>query len=103
MSDSLGSNLRYPLSLPQKLCVDTTLWHSHKARELGSKCFGSNEKGADNLVANLVANNHITHQGKVFIFEGLDITTKLSTVVVKKFCRKEPNKRRKTCCRRRVA
>ena len=53
---------------------------------------------------NLVANNHITYQGQVVvIFEGLVITTKLSTVVVKKFCRKGPNKRRTTCCRRRVA
>ena len=53
---------------------------------------------------NLVANNHITYQGQVVvIFEGLVITTKLSTVVVKKFCRKEPNKMRKTCCWRRVA
>ena len=52
----------------------------------------------------LVANNHITYQGQVVvIFEGLVITTKLSTVVVKKFCRKEPNKMRKTCCWRRVA
>ena len=42
----------------------------------------------------LVANNHVTYQGKVeVIFEGLYITTKLSTVLVKRF---NPNKRRKT-------
>ena len=45
----------------------------------------------------LVAHNHVTYQGKVeVIFEGLDITTKLSTVLVKRFGRKEPNKTRKT-------
>jgi len=45
----------------------------------------------------LVANNHVTYQGKVeVIFEGLYITTKLSTVLVKRFGRNEPNKRRKT-------
>ena len=43
----------------------------------------------------LIANNHVTYQGKVeVIFEGLDITTKLSTVLVKRFG--QPNKRQKT-------
>ena len=44
-----------------------------------------------------IENNHVTYQGKVeVIFEGLYITTKLSTVLVERFGRNEPNKRRKT-------
>ena len=43
----------------------------------------------------LIGNNHVTYQGKVgVIVEGLDITTKLSTVLVKRFG--QPNKRQKT-------
>ena len=45
----------------------------------------------------LIDDNHVTNQGKVEVtFEGLDIELKLSTVLVKRFGRNEPNKRRKT-------
>ena len=45
----------------------------------------------------LIENNHLTYAGKLeVIFEGMNITTKLNTVLVKRFGRKEPSKRRKT-------
>ena len=45
----------------------------------------------------LIENNHVTDAGKLdVIFEGMVITTKLNTVLVKRFGRKEPSKRRKT-------
>ena len=45
----------------------------------------------------LIEDNHLTYAGKLeIIFEGMDITTKLKTVLVKRFGRKEPSKRRKT-------
>ena len=45
----------------------------------------------------LIENNHVTDAGKLdVIFEGIVITTKLNTVLVKRFGRKEPRKRRKT-------
>ena len=46
----------------------------------------------------LIENNHVTYQGKLEVIFGFNmvITRKLSTVLVKRFGRKEPNKRRKT-------
>ena len=46
----------------------------------------------------LIENNHVTYQGTLEVIFGFNmvITTKLSTVLVKRFGRKEPNKRRKT-------
>ena len=45
----------------------------------------------------LIKNDHVTYATQLeVIFEGLVITTKLSTVLVKRFGRKEPSKRRKT-------
>ena len=45
----------------------------------------------------LIENNHVTDAGKLdVIVEGMVITTKLNTVLVKRFGRKEPRKRRKT-------
>ena len=45
-----------------------------------------------------IENNHVTHQGKLEVIFGINmvITTKLSTVLVKRFGRNESNKRRKT-------
>ena len=46
----------------------------------------------------LIENNHVTYQGTLEVIFGFNmvITTKLSTVLVKRFGRKEPNKKRKT-------
>jgi hypothetical protein len=45
----------------------------------------------------LIENNHVTDAGKLeVIFEGMVVTTKLKTVLVKRFGRKEPSKRQKT-------
>ena len=51
----------------------------------------------------LIENNHVTDAGKLdVIFEGMVITTKLNTVLVKRFGRKEPRKRPKTSSESRV-
>ena len=51
----------------------------------------------------LIENNHVTYAGKLdVIFEGMVITTKLNTVLVKRFGRKEPRKRPKTSSESRV-
>ena len=45
----------------------------------------------------LIEGNHLTYAGKLeVIFEGMNITTKLNTVLVKRFGSNEPSKRRKT-------
>ena len=51
----------------------------------------------------LIENNHVTDAGKLeVIFEGMVVTTKLKTVLVKRFGRKEPRKRPKTSSESRV-
>ena len=53
--------------------------------------------------SHLIENNHVTYAGKLeVIFEGMVITTKLNTVLVKRFGRKEPRKRPKTSSESRV-
>ena len=45
----------------------------------------------------LIEDNHLTYAGKLeVIFEGMNITTKLNTVLVKRFGSNEPRKKRKT-------
>ena len=45
----------------------------------------------------LIEDIHLTYAGKLeVIFEGMNITTKLKTVLVKRFGRNEPSKKRKT-------
>ena len=45
----------------------------------------------------LIEGNHLTYAGKLeVIFEGMNITTKLNTVLVKRFGSNEPRKKRKT-------